>query len=1128
MRSRPNLSLPLFLLLLVAGCSQTSVQVQPVVLAGKGMGSVFGGQQPIANAVIQLYAVGTAGDGSAARPLLSKEVVTDGSGRFDLTGLYDCTGVSEVYVTAMGGEPSLNLSNPEIALMTALGACGSLTSATVIEVNELTTAAATNALSRYMRSATEVGSGVGDAGSLTAAFVLAGELVNTATGTAPGADVPTGYGVPVEEINTLADIVAACVNSAGGAAGDGSACGDFFLWTTPPNGAQPTNTVTALHDLALYPGLNSRSLFGLISAEPVFQPVLSEAPANFAVALETVVVDGPLSLTPAEITFPVTFLGSTSRGTTATLLNSGSSAVTLSSIGLAGVDAGDFVQTNNCPSVLAPAASCEIQTTFSPWDTTQRNATLQINSAALSATLSGKSSLPTWKDTLHAAQPLLYLSFDEPDGDFADSAGGAVFSTAGTIHPGQPGFDNTLPENMSAAFTAGSYLAATDPKTGDFEWSQPFSMVFHIDDLQYPQEGNMYLVSKGDVGGYHARWYELVLELTQGVAQLCFGVSGAGGIVAPYDVSEFVCSAAGTTAIPNGYNYDIVVSNDGTGSPSALQLYVNGVNDGIVRGTNGPRFGSVVAALNGTGMGYADSTPFSSVGGGKNCTVAGTMAAAGGVPTGITYTENWGCTSTPVLNLTAPTGTGTTLGAALYGATMSTGETNSLIVGGAEVRGSMQGMGGADTSTPPQRIDEFAMFTRVLSAYTIGTLYWETKFYQGLLDEAPAVPKKIIFDNDGCADTDNLYALALVLGADRMGRVSLEGVVDTDGNGVSTAMYRQMLDQAGLKGVPVSVPSQFGVASGGICLAANINAYDAATGSTTAQLTSAYESAAAMYRTILAANPTTAVSIILGGSFRGVADLMQSPADAISSMTGAQLVARDAANGGAIFAQGLGANITFSGDNSLEDWTAGQYVVENNGNLPIVWYGGVPQQSGPGILATRTEVDPLFLMATSHGTDTRQAYDSLPAAAVLSSQFSLGMKVEISGAGEGYGDSTAFSSSGGGSGCSVSGVMLSVAGIPATIEPDFNAALYPYTGVGAGCSSVPAIQLVSPTGTGVVLTASSTASCGTVTITGKHAGTTSTATCSQHYFLPYSTWADRGSPQIFEWFLNSVIDPPPE
>jgi hypothetical protein len=106
--------------------------------------------------------------------------------------------------------------------------------------------------------------------------------------------------------------------------------------------------------------------------------------------------------------------------------------------------------------------------------------------------------------------------------------------------------------------------------------------------------------------------------------------------------------------------------------------------------------------------------------------------------------------------------------------------------------------------------------------------------------------------------------------------------------------------------------------------------------------------------------------------------------------------------------------------------------------------------------------------------------------------------------------------------------MLSVAGIPATIEPDFNAALYPYTGVGAGCSSVPAIQLVSPTGTGVVLTASSTASCGTVTITGKHAGTTSTATCSQHYFLPYSTWADRGSPQIFEWFLNSVIDPPPE
>ena len=156
-------------------------------------------------------------------------------------------------------------------------------------------------------------------------------------------------------------------------------------------------------------------------------------------------------------------------------------------------------------------------------------------------------------------------------------------------------------------------------------------------------------------------------------------------------------------------------------------------------------------------------------------------------------------------------------------------------------------------------------------------------------------------------------------------------------------MYRQMLDQAGLAHIPVSVPSQFGVA-GGLCTAANANTYNAAT----PQVTTAYPTAASMYRTIFAANPTTPVYIMLAGSFRGVSDLMQSPADSISSLTGAQLVAQNAANGGAIYAQGLGANITVTGDNSLQDWVAGQYVVSHNGAMPIYWYGGQPQSSGPG------------------------------------------------------------------------------------------------------------------------------------------------------------------------------------
>ena len=290
-----------------------------------------------------------------------------------------------------------------------------------------------------------------------------------------------------------------------------------------------------------------------------------------------------------------------------------------------------------------------------------------------------------------------------------------------------------------------------------------------------------------------------------------------------------------------------------------------------------------------------------------------------------------------------------------------------------------------------------------------------------------------------------------------------------------------------------------------------------------------------MYRQIIAANPHTPVFIMLGGSFRGVADLIASGADSISPLTGAQLMAQNAANGGAIYAQGLGANLTFTSDNSLEDWTAGQYVVNNNGATPIYWYGGQPQITGPGVLSTRTSKDPFFLAAAAIGTDTRQGYDSLPTQSFLSSLFAGGVSVTISGSGTGYAASTPFTSTGGGPNCVVTGVMLSTNGVPSGIASTSGAsgATLGYPGLGSGCvtaGSPPTLVLTNPTGTGAMLTATTTASvCGTVTITGANTGSTSTATCSNHYFLPYSLNAASTPVQgaLMEWFLNSLIDPVP-
>jgi hypothetical protein len=730
---------------------------------------------------------------------------------------------------------------------------------------------------------------------------------------------------------------------------------------------------------------------------------------------------------------------------------------------------------------------------------------------------------PNFGAQVVAARPLTYLNFNDATTSFKDAGAGALFfpSSTGTITPYQPGFDNTNPGNKSASFTYDAYLTASDDATGDFEWYKPFSVLIHLDHFQGPSTGTMYLVSKGNVGSVKQPWFSLTVRVIAGQPQLCFTLNGVGGHASNAGSRPSVCTYPGINAFANGYNHDLIATNDGTGSPSSLQLYVNGFKPQFLQYGNYAvyRFGAVVLAVGSSGTGYADDTPFTSLGGGPNCFVTGMLLAKNGVPKSVTYMSNWGCTSLPTISLGATAGTGASLVPVLFDARMSTVDTDPLIIAGALFNTLHLGIGGTVTTTEAQFIDEFALFPQVLTPHEIQSLFYQTKFYQSLLKPRPTLPPLVIFDNDGCADPDNIYALALTVAAHKLGYIRLAGAVDTDGSGPSMAMYRQMLDAAGLTSVPVAVPSSTAITSD-LCTVADADIVNP----NTPQSSSGYIKAVTLYRTVFADNPSQPVYIVLGGSFRGVSDLMQSRADDISPLTGAEMLAHDAINGGSILAQGLGCCGTFTSDNSLEDWSAGQYVVERNGKLPIHWFGGVPQSSGPGILETRANPDPVYLFANHLGTDMRQAYDSLAVAPLLSSAFSGGVTVAIGGAGRGYEDITVFSSSGGGPSCNVTGSMISIDGIPSSIQ--YNAGAY--AGAGWGCISAPLLALAASKGTGAVLTATSTISCGTVSIAGPHSGSTSDSICSNHYFVPYSASASQGAVPIFTWFLNSLIDPNPE
>jgi streptogramin lyase len=265
----------------------------PVSVRGAALhGTVHGGQNPVSGSTIQLYAAGSTGYGSAypyasGTSLLGTHVIkTDSGGSFDITSDYTCpTAATEVYIVSSQGNPGLSSgNNPNLALMAALGPCGNLSSSTNIIINELTTVASVWALSPFMAGIANIGTSATNAVGLTNAFASVDKLVNIGTGLVSGPALPAGAVVPAAKIDTLANILAACVNSGGGTSGDHSACGNLFYYTTV-NSVAPTDTIAAALNMAQHPNIQNANLTYLSGTSPPFQPALSNPPSDFSLVI---------------------------------------------------------------------------------------------------------------------------------------------------------------------------------------------------------------------------------------------------------------------------------------------------------------------------------------------------------------------------------------------------------------------------------------------------------------------------------------------------------------------------------------------------------------------------------------------------------------------------------------------------------------------------------------------------------------------------------------------------------------------------------------------------------------------------------------------------------------------------
>jgi hypothetical protein len=184
-------------------------------------------------------------------------------------------------------------TNANLKIVAPIGQCSGA-AATNVFLNEVVDAAAAFSLAQYADPATgQIGSPsttLAQTG-LANAFNTFTNLVTLSNGTANAGSTKTANGFTISiapenlKLNTVADILAACINSSGGAEGDGSICGTLFanVGTT----SYPTDTFGAAVDMALNPTSTTgqiKNLYGLISTTPPFTGV-SVQPTDWTVGI---------------------------------------------------------------------------------------------------------------------------------------------------------------------------------------------------------------------------------------------------------------------------------------------------------------------------------------------------------------------------------------------------------------------------------------------------------------------------------------------------------------------------------------------------------------------------------------------------------------------------------------------------------------------------------------------------------------------------------------------------------------------------------------------------------------------------------------------------------------------------
>jgi hypothetical protein len=267
-------------------------------------GSVHGGQNPIAGAHVYLYAINTNGYGgpgiapsstNASVSLLRSGtgttqdgsghyyVTTDQYGNFAITSDYSCpSNYAHAYFYAVGGDSGSG-ANSAITLIAPAQACNTSATTDINEVSTIATAYSYAGLASdplHIASSNTALAATGVTNATNNIANLEDISMSTALATTPG----TNGTVPQTEINTLANILAACVNSTGPTS---TQCTTLFS-NAASSASVTADTATAALNIAHNPASSSTvvgNLYGLQTPTSPFQPPLTSVPNDFTIAI---------------------------------------------------------------------------------------------------------------------------------------------------------------------------------------------------------------------------------------------------------------------------------------------------------------------------------------------------------------------------------------------------------------------------------------------------------------------------------------------------------------------------------------------------------------------------------------------------------------------------------------------------------------------------------------------------------------------------------------------------------------------------------------------------------------------------------------------------------------------------